>query len=193
MSLQSYSQHSFFPFSNQLKPVGPLCRFDLLIRANRVNEKISAFVGDQNNSQVDELHFVKNNDYRVGIYGELGRGNHADALAQDILSFAKEQKQESSLDLSFWAVFYDATILSEAEFQEKLWQELNCFANSHQIRKAFEIEFKRDSKNNINFKIGHDTYMITGMHNECPANARRFQYATLVFTKNYSSHLYQTH
>lgn len=193
MSLQSYSQHSFFPFSKQLKPVGPLARFDLLIRANRVNERISSFVGEQNNSQADELHFIKNSDYRVGIYGDLGRGTHSDALAQDILSFIQEQKKESSIDLSFWAVFYDTIILSEVEFQEELWKELNCFSDSHQIKRNFEIEFKRDSKNNINFKIGDDTYMITGMHNECLVSSRRFHYATLVFTNNYFSHLYQTH
>ena len=84
MIQQSYSQHSFYPFSRQLKPTGPLTRLDLLIRANRVNEKINNYF-DQS-----PLHKLNPDSFRVGIYGELGRGSHTEFLLRDLQSFLKE-------------------------------------------------------------------------------------------------------
>lgn len=181
MGLQAYSQHSFYPLSRQLKPTGPLVRFDLQIRANRVNERIYLFTGGQNSS------------LRVGIYGELGRGTNCEALCQDLLCFLNEQRRFDSKAESYWAVFFETEELSDAQFELKVRAELSYISDALKASKV-NLKFEDVPKGkNISFTLGDDNFFVLGLHRNSADSSKRFHYATLVFSKDELLCPYQNH
>jgi FPC/CPF motif-containing protein YcgG len=142
--------------------VGPLARFDLLIRANRVNERINLFLN-------------KDQDYRVGIYGELGRGAHAETLVRDLMCFLREEDKT----ISYWAVFYDTEELTEDQFYERVQQELSYISAASPVRSSLDMSKKQKD---IYLNIDGVTLFVSGYHQNSDYSSHRFHYATLVFS-----------
>ena len=198
MGLQLYSQHSFYPLSKQLKPMGPLVRFDLQIRANRVNERIYSFLENKTQSNLQSTPFPdtlqSNSSFRVGVYGELGRGNHSEVLSRDLMCFLNEQRKFGSELQSYWAVFYDTETLSEQEFAKKVWQELAYISQALELNRMRGLNFSSDpARKNITFYINGDEFFVIGLHRNSADLSKRFHYATLVFSKDESLYPYQNH
>lgn len=142
-------------------------RFDLLVRANRVNEQINIFLENKKNFPVvspantvcEELN------YKVGVYGHLAGKASSEIFLQDLFCFLNE-KRKYPLDLeSFWAVFYDTKDLSEQQFQEKLWKELFYIAKMAKEKKNWSLDFKvNSSKNTVSFNLYGEEFYILGLH-----------------------------
>lgn len=162
--------------------MGPQVRFDLQIRANRVNERINIFTGSENP------------EFRVGIYGELGRGENSETLSRDLICFLNEQQRFDSEVRSYWAVFYDTQDLTDVQFEEKVRAELSYITDAMQMNKNRELKFNVDTKEkNISFNLGDEEFFVIGLHRNSSISTRRFHYATLVFSKDESLYPYQSH
>ena len=177
---QNYSQHSFYPLSKQLKPIGPLSRFDLQISANRVNERINSFVENKRHFHLKDLQESNFQPTRVGIYGELGRGTHSEAMLQDLMTFLSEQTQGLNDSPSFWAVFYDSPVLTHDQFENRAEQELSYLRRLNPLH--FENQdFTWGANNSLIFEMNDHFFSIMGLHMNSPFHSRQFFYPSLLF------------
>jgi hypothetical protein len=174
----SYSQFSFHSMSRQLKPFGPLSRFDLLLRANRVNEKINSFtdeIKDYRNPIIQNLE-----NFRIGIYGELGRNSQSEVLAHDFRTFLNEQKEYShyaKYNGCFWAIFYDTPELSSRELDLRIRDELGIFKNFPMVQ-----HFDNDFSEAANFcEVDKKIISILALHPGSLDSTTHFYYPSLLF------------
>lgn len=122
--------------------------------------------------------------YQLNVYEVLGSRKTADALMTDLKNYIAHYDFESKDFESFIAVFPEAEVVSEIEFENLLWRQLQFL---HDMDNSLWDPTVSDDPNNPNFSfsIGGKAFYVVGLHPQASRMARRAPYPTLVFNLHF--------
>lgn len=145
-----------------------------------IEEKFHTFIIDQDHPCVMAQSVFKLHDYHLKTYSSLGTEESAKLIVKDLQHYLDQYDFESHNYETFIAVFPDAEISNELEFEELLWDQLKFI---HKMDKSdWDESVSRDPEDsNFSFSICSQAFYIVGMHPKSSRLARRAPYPTLVF------------
>lgn len=118
--------------------------------------------------------------YRTGRYARLGTLAAARALASDLRAFIAERPDINHRFATFVAFFEDQPAMTEAAFEQQLWQQLgqlNCVDTQ-----PWDPTVSSDPESSeFGFSFGGEAFFIIGLHPGSQRLARQFACPTLVF------------
>ena len=149
-------------------------------KVSSVDSKIKELVEQKDYPCIGALRAIKKGDYRVGVYKGFGTGHSSQLLKDDLLTFLTEQKKTDSAYLTFIASFPEDFILSETDFENRLWQELSAVSALDQS--PWDPQFSEDPKDKkFCFSLGGSAFFVVGLHAKSSRESRTFHYPTLIF------------
>jgi uncharacterized protein len=147
-----------------------------------VDETFRALVLSRRFSCVAAKSAIRQQNYRLGVYGPMECAGSATALARDLERFVAEQDSFKQGFRTFVASFDDATPRNEVEFEEALWQVLQRLHEIDHPRHAWDRTVSSDpSDPTFSYSFGGSAFFIVGLHPTSTRFARRFAWPTLVF------------
>lgn len=143
---------------------------------------ITALVFKENYPCIAALKTLSTGQYRTGVFGALGAGDHSGRLAKDLLALRDEQQKTGSLELSYFAVFPDLVDMNEEDFERRLWKELSHLTEVPHIDQSWDPAFSDNPEDkNFCFSLGGTAFFVVGMHQNSSRLSRQTRYPTLVF------------
>src|SRR5690606_1535313 len=101
-------------------------------------------------------------------------------LLEDLQKYLKTYNFDDRKFQTFLAVFPESKIVSEIEFENLLWRQLQ-FIHEQDSHPWDPIVSKDPENNNFSFSIAGRAFYVIGMHPGSSRMARRSPYPTLVF------------
>lgn len=148
----------------------------------RVQIEIKKLLGQPDYPCVAAIQGLNKDEFRVGIYSQLGTGIQAKSLVQDLLAFQKEQLQSGALFLTFWAIFPEGKFEDETSFESALWRELTYLVKNDSPGTPWDPHFSSDpAQTKFCFSIGGHAYFVVGLHPRSSRLARQFPLPVLIF------------
>jgi len=142
-----------------------------------LNEKI----GDIEYPCVGAKASLNSNQYRLGIYGEMGDPATTQHLGADLIKYIKETDETQSDYLTLIAVFTDEGD-SEIEFEKKLWNQIQMLHDSEKDKEKWDPNVSNDPDNpNFSFSFNGTSFFIVGLHRNASRKARRFPFTAMAF------------
>lgn len=146
------------------------------------NNELLDFVVSSDHSCLGAQSVFKTNNYRFGVYEQLGDESLTPGLYHDILSYLEEVPDMHPVFNSFMAIFKTPADMSEEQFEKLLWKQLQLI---HQVDKEYymwdpEVSHNPDDSN-FSFSLGGKAFYIVGMHPNSSRQSRSFKYPMLVF------------
>ncbi len=118
--------------------------------------------------------------FHLKIYDQLGSKKTAKILGEDLKAYIAAYDFESKDFESFIAVFPEAQVVSEIEFENLLWRQLQFL--HEQDTAGWDPTVSNDPEDpNFSFSIGGKAFYVVGLHPKSSRKARRAPYPTLVF------------
>jgi FPC/CPF motif-containing protein YcgG len=147
--------------------------------AGRVGSAFRQMVLDPQFSCLGARAAFNEGTYRIGTYDKLGSETSTPALANDLLSFSDSDLSRGDYS-TFIAVFEQPVVLTEGQFEERLWLQLRLL---HDLDlKEWDPEVARDpADSEFSFSFAGKAFYVLGMHANSSRLARRFAWPTLVF------------
>lgn len=120
------------------------------------------------------------NNYQLNIYEKLGSRKTAKTLINDLKDYIDNYDFESKSFESFIAVFPEAEVVSEIEFENLLWRQLQFL---HEVDNfEWDTTVSDDPENpNFSFSIAGKAFYVVGLHPHTSRKSRSAPYPTLVF------------
>ena len=120
------------------------------------------------------------NNYELHIHGKLGSKSTADKLLKELREYVSHYNFSDNNFKTFIAVFPQEEIISEIEFENLMWRQLQFI---HEMDPTpWDARVSSDPENNnFSFSIGGRAFYIVGMHPKSSRLARKAPYVTLVF------------
>ena len=186
------SPHLFRPTDIGVEPLSPIATHRDLQTAGAVGSYLSSLITQKNYPCVAAVQALFKKDYRIGIYGELGRGSRNRELGQDLMYFLHEQRRTHSEYLSLVAVFPEISLPEaagesptdpETNFENKLWRELSFLTSQPEANDmVWDPDFSSDPRSpRFCFSWGGKAFFVVGIHGQSSRVARRFPFPALVF------------
>lgn len=173
------STHLFYPKAGHLTSFQPLAPD--VARAEAVAGEIQNLLSQKSYPCVAALSSFHQNEYQVGLYGRLGRGEHWQTLREDLRFFLQQQSQTNSTYLTFWAVF-EPELFDEEQFERALFQELSFLTSEDDREHDWPVEAESDpNQPSFQFCLDGREFFVVGLHTQSSRIARRFAYPTLIF------------
>ncbi|SRX54307.1 guanitoxin biosynthesis heme-dependent pre-guanitoxin N-hydroxylase GntA [Aequorivita sp. CIP111184] len=145
-----------------------------------IEEEFKEFIIDKNHPCIMANTVFSMNDYELHVHDGFSTKTTAANLLEQLKMYVDNYDFSDNKFKTFIAVFPDAEIVSEVEFENLLWRQLQFI---HE--KDTEAWDPRVSKNpedsNFSFSIGGRAFYVVGMHPKSSRMARRAPYPTLVF------------
>ncbi|MCA1581275.1 MAG: YqcI/YcgG family protein [Acidobacteria bacterium] len=140
------------------------------------------FVEDPRFSCLAGKGVVRQNGYRIGVYGRLGAPEASSALSEDLASFSSEDADDPSGFSAFVAIFPDTPAGSESDFETRLWQQLQGLHELDDPESGWDPRVSDDPGNpHFSFSYAGRAYFVVGLHPQSSRLARRFRWPALVF------------
>lgn len=125
---------------------------------------------------------VKRQDYRLGLYGQLGAAGNAPLLLVDLQSFIDQCLCDRERFSTFVAVFTGPVAQSERVFERYLWRQLQALHDLDVARSPWDPKVSDDPQNpHFSFSLGGEAFFIVSLHPAASRWARRFAWPTLIF------------
>jgi uncharacterized protein len=138
------------------------------------------FIKQQDHPCLSAQSVVKNNTLKIGKYEALGSVEAAESLGKDLQTFIEYRSSIKTRLASFMAVFDKQKALSEIEFENLLWKQLQLLHNTD--KNNWDTQVSNDPKDpEFSFSFGGKAFYIIGMHPHSSRLARQFPYPALVF------------
>lgn len=148
----------------------------------RVEEALRECVGRKNYPCIAAIAAVQQGDYRIGAYGEIASEKSTSALGQDLYRFIAEYQASQKSYLSFVAGFYSDRNLSEVEFENLLWRQLQMLHDREKNDAQWDPRVCSDpSHKSFCFSFGGAGCFVVGMHPSASRLSRQFPFPTLIF------------
>lgn len=146
-------------------------------------QAISALLSDKRYPCMPAKKSFEHNEYLVGIYDcDIGSGAQAKQVLSDILYFRDQQKASNSLYMSYWAIFTGPNALDEADYEDRMWQELSMVSAHQDAATPWDPNFSSDPRQpNFCPSFGGDAFFIVGMHSKSSREPRRFPFPSIIF------------
>lgn len=145
-----------------------------------IRKVITDFIKTNDHPCLSAQSVVNNEALTIGEYNTLGSEASAAALAKDLTLFIENRISIKSRLVSFMAVFQMPEMLTEKQFEDLLWKQLELL---HSVdTKQWDAAVSNDPEDrNFSFSFGGKAFYIIGMHPKSSRMARQFPYPALVF------------
>ncbi|QQX75494.1 MULTISPECIES: guanitoxin biosynthesis heme-dependent pre-guanitoxin N-hydroxylase GntA [Aequorivita] len=145
-----------------------------------ISRDFKNFILEENHPCIMANTVFQMEKYQLNVYESLGSKKTAIALMADLKNYIAHYDFESKDFESFIAVFPEAEVVSEIEFENLLWRQLQFL---HEIDiKPWDPTVSEDPNNpNFSFSLGGKAFYVVGLHPLASRMARRSPYPTLVF------------
>lgn len=155
---------------------------ELTVTSDDVIAEITKLVSSPNYPCVPAILSLKEKQYMIGIYSDLGSGHHAHQLYKDLIRFKELQQDSKAPYLSFWAIFTDSNYRDENLFETDLWKELSALSSCEDESVPWDENFSSNPADpNFSISLGGDAYFVVGLHASSSRLARQFKWPALVF------------
>lgn len=123
--------------------------------------------------------------YRLGVYPELGTEEATAGLAHDLFTFMEERKRLDSDFATFVGAFAGPRDLSEEEFEERLWRQLQLLHEADAQYHEWDDTVSSDPDHpNFTYSFAGSACFVVGLHANSSRPSRRFPYPLLVFNSH---------
>lgn len=153
--------------------------------AEIVHDSFRAMVLSEGYPCVGAKSALRRDDYRFGLYPELGSADAARRLVRDLTAFVDDHerapRERSGTEFtSFVASFRGPVVSGEAEFERLLWAQLEAL--HERDRREWDPSVDADPASPcFSFSVAGTAFFIIGLHAASSRRARRFAWPTLVF------------
>lgn len=153
------------------------------ISANRnlaITQDFKKFILDENHPCIMANTVFQMEKYQLNTYEGLGSRKTASILLADLQEYIAHYDFKSKDFETFIAVFPEMEVVSEIEFENLLWRQLQFL---HEMDNTGWDPSVSDDPNdpNFSFSIGGKAFYVVGLHPKASRLARRAPYPTLVF------------
>jgi uncharacterized protein len=146
-----------------------------------INAAFHAFVSDARFPCLGGKGALHRGGCTIGAYGELGAGNSS-ALPAHLSAFASRLPAAGRKLLAFIAVFPSHQPADEAEFEQRLWKELQWLNGQDDPKTGWDPAVSDDPDDpHFAFSFGGHAFFVIGMHPRSSRISRRFAWPALVF------------
>lgn len=166
---------------------GKLTAFNSNVAARKVfaveaHERFREFVMRPGFSCVGAKAAFHDEAYGFAVYHEMGTNDSTAGLCRDLCHFSQSGIMLRSEYSTFVAIFHSPLDLTETEFEDRLWLQLQ---NLHRASaKHFEWDRKVSSDPadpHFSFSFAGQAFYVIGLHPSSSRQARRFSWPALVF------------
>lgn len=150
------------------------------ILSKQIEKEFEEFIIDQNHPCIMANTVFSMKDYELQTYNSLGTKSTAQQLLLALTEYISNYDFTDNKFKTFLAVFPEVEIVSEIEFENLLWRQLQFL---HDVDcKEWDHRVSNDPENNnFSMSISGRGFYIIGMHPKSSRMARRVPYPTLVF------------
>jgi hypothetical protein len=147
---------------------------------NKLTHDFRNFILEENHPCIMANTVFQMEKFQLQSYGTLGSKNTAQALWEDLKEYIAHYDFGSKDFESFLAVFPETEVVSELEFENLLWRQLQFL--HERDTEPWDPTVSDDPENpNFSFSIGGRAFYVVGLHPKASRKARRAPYPTLVF------------
>lgn len=119
--------------------------------------------------------------YRIGVYQQMGTEETTRALAADLQQYIRETLSADSQYMSMIAVFSDQ-VDSEVDFENRLWTQLQSLHDFEKNEQPWDPQVSSDPEDpNFSFSFQATAFFVVGLHPRSSRKARRFSHCALAF------------
>lgn len=154
------------------------------MRMQRVRAAFNAFVADPRYPCLAAKGLAGRDDYELHVFGSLGSAPASRALAARLGSFARDARRRGKDDplTAFVAVFTGPPPRGEAEFERRLWRQLQRLHDRDDPSPGWDRSVSDDPGDpRFAFSFAGCALFVIGLHPDSSRLARRFAWPTLVF------------
>ena len=153
-----------------------------LTRLERADAAFRAFVADPNFSCLAGKGVMRGDGFRLRLYGALGSARSSVRLGRDLAAFVADVPADGSGLHSFVAVFPRQAPNGEAEFERRLWRQLQRLHERDAPGVGWDSAVSADPDDpHFSFSFGGRAMFVVGVHAASSRLARRFRWPALVF------------
>ncbi|MEK6481413.1 guanitoxin biosynthesis heme-dependent pre-guanitoxin N-hydroxylase GntA [Catalinimonas sp. 4WD22] len=150
-------------------------------RVRAIHKNFSKKIADQDFPCVGAKAAFNSNQYRLGIYGEMGAEDTTLALAEDLKTYIAETLAAESEYMSMIAVFTDE-IISELDFENRIWMQLQKLHDNEKSKQTWDPEVSSNpEESNFSYSFHGTAFFVVGLHPKASRRARRFGYIAMAF------------
>jgi FPC/CPF motif-containing protein YcgG len=146
-----------------------------------ITEEISRLIRQKNYPCIAALRALELGEMRGGFFSAFGSGEAGRALRAQLGLFLREQSQNGSEYLTFWAFFDPAPALSEEAFEAALWRELSALTSEEERGADWGAHPADPAKRSFSFCLFGEPFFVVGLHPASSRPGRRFSRPALVF------------
>jgi FPC/CPF motif-containing protein YcgG len=149
----------------------------------RVRTAFNAHVGDTRYPCLAAKGLATRDDYDLHVYGGLGSASATLALTEDLAVFVRGTALDGMTPLTaFVAVFSRRPSISEAEFERRLWIQLQRLHDGDESGAQWDPSVSDDPDDpRFSFSFAGSALFVIGLHPQSARIARRFAWPALVF------------
>lgn len=145
-----------------------------------IKKSFKEFIINKNHPCVMARSLFTNDDVEIHSFAELGSKKTAEELLKAIEQYLLHYNFEDKKFETLIAVFPNEEIISELEFEEKMWKQLQLLHNIDSHPWDSEVSSNpEDSK--FSFSIAGKAFYIIGMHPKSSRMARQSPYPAMIF------------
>lgn len=150
-------------------------------RIREISENLNLKIGDAKYPCVGAKASFNSNQYRLGIYGEMGAEDTTQHLGEDLRKYIKDTIESESDYLTLIAVFTDE-VESELDFETRLWHQVQKLHDSEKHEQKWDPAVSNNpADNNFSFSFDGTAFFIVGLHPKASRTARRIGYTAMAF------------
>lgn len=147
---------------------------------NIIEKEFREFIIEKNHPCIMANTVFAMNDYELHIHDGFGTQTTAKKLLAELKNYLSDYDFSNNNFKTFIAVFPDADVVSETEFENILWRQLQ-FIHTIDSEPWDPRVSNNPDDNDFSFSIGGRAFYVVGMHPKSSRKARRAPYPTLVF------------
>lgn len=148
--------------------------------SHQIEEEFQDFIINQQHPCIMANTVFATNNYELHIHEKLGTKSTASKLLKELEEYVANYNFSDNKFQTFIAVFPEEEIVSEIEFENMLWRQLQFIHEKDGT--PWDKRVSSDPENNnFSFSIGGRAFYVVGMHTKSSRKARRAPYVTLVF------------
>lgn len=148
--------------------------------SSAIEEKFREFIIDKKHPCIMANTVFAMDNYDLQVYEKFGSKITARNLIKDLEDYIGDYDFSDNEFKTFIAVFPDAEVSSEIEFENLLWRQLQFLHDIDTIEWDHRVSDNPES-NEFSFSIAGRAFYVIGMHPQSSRMARRAPYPTLVF------------
>ncbi len=147
----------------------------------RITQEIGAVLGQKSYPCIAALRSFHRNDYVMGVYGGFGTGRDWSDLRTDLVWFLEEQRRSGSPYSTMWAIYPNAPVEDEDDFEDSMWSELSHLTSAEARDSDWRGATSDPTSRDFSFRIEGSALFVVGLHPRASRIARRFPWTAMIF------------